>query len=307
MRPITLQRLQVFCAVYENDSISAAARSLRLSQPTVSRHLRDFEAALGLSLFVLDKGRVMPTAEADAIYGESRFLFDGVTRLENRIEALRQGEGQTLSLMTVNMLTPHFVPRAVAHALEALPGLAMTLDVGTLAQQLAALRAGQVDLCIVAGRVQAEDVRLERLGQGRLRLLVPPGSPLAGPGPVPVEDLSGVTLLGSTLRGPVGKVLAQALAGYDVDFSAQVTVNSLSLVPPLCQALETASLADEFTIHFQNTSGFEVLDLAPEVIFDIYAMTLGPVQAGSAARIFLRDVRRLLADWEAGDRPAPGG
>lgn len=306
MRPITLQRLQVFCAVYEQDSITAAARQLRLSQPTVSRHLRDFEAALCLSLFVLDRGRVMPTAEADAIYRESRFLFEGVHRLENRIDALQKGVGQTLSVMTINMLSIHFVPEAIRHLLTQLPGLSVTLDTGTLAQQLHALKAGQVDVCIVAGKIQVEDAELERIGQGRLLLLTPPDGPLAGDGPLPMRDLKASPLLGSTLRGPVGKVLGEALVGQDIAFSSQVTVNSLSLVPPMAQTMGVASLADEFTAYFQNNTGFAVRDLDPDLVFDIYAMTAGPVSHRSAARLLIQRLRELLDDWTAGHRPPRG-
>ena len=101
MRQITLQRLQAFVAVYEHRSISAAARALGVSQPTASRHLRDLEAAIELSLFVLDRGRVVSTAEADALYADSRFLKDGITRLEGRIDALRRGAGSRFTVITV--------------------------------------------------------------------------------------------------------------------------------------------------------------------------------------------------------------
>ncbi|WP_163025825.1 LysR family transcriptional regulator [Chachezhania antarctica] len=304
MRPITLQRLQVFCAVYDHDSISGAARHLRLTQPTVSRHLRDFEAALGLSLFVLDKGRVMPTAEAEVIRGECRFLFEGMTRLENRIDALQKGVGQTLSVMTINMLSIHFVPEAVRHLLSQLPELNVVLDVGTLAQQLHALRAGQVDVCIVAGKVQVEDVELERIGQGRLQLLTPPDGPLAGDGPLPMSELDTEALLGSTLRGPVGKVLADALAGKEIAFQPQITVKSLSMVPPLAQTMGVASIADEFTAYFQNNTGFQLRDL--DLVFDIYAMSVGPVSHRSAARLLIDRLGLLLADWTDGHRPPRG-
>lgn len=51
--------------------------------------VRDFEAALGLKLFALVKGRVLPPPEADAIYIESRFLDDEIARLERRVVSLR--------------------------------------------------------------------------------------------------------------------------------------------------------------------------------------------------------------------------
>ena len=44
--------LQVFLAVAESGSLSAAAKRLRLTQPTVSRRVAELESTLGESLFV---------------------------------------------------------------------------------------------------------------------------------------------------------------------------------------------------------------------------------------------------------------
>ena len=68
MRPLTLQRLEVFRAIHELGSITSAARELKLTQPTVSRHLRDLEAAIGLTLFEVDRGRLRPTADGDELF-----------------------------------------------------------------------------------------------------------------------------------------------------------------------------------------------------------------------------------------------
>ena len=185
-----------------------------------------------------------------------------------------------------------------------MPELNVVLDVGTLAQQLHALRAGQVDVCIVAGKVQVEDVELERIGQGRLQLLTPPDGPLAGDGPLPMSELDTEALLGSTLRGPVGKVLADALAGKEIAFQPQITVKSLSMVPPLAQTMGVASIADEFTAYFQNNTGFQLRDL--DLVFDISALSVGPVSHRSAARLLIARLGLLLADWTDGHRPPRG-
>ena len=201
MHRVTLQRLQVFVAIYERRSISAAARALAIAQPTASRHLRDLESAIGLSLFVLDRGRVAPTTEADALYADSRFLGEGVARLEGRIEALRRGSGSRLAVISVGLLMHDHVPEALAAVVRALPNIRLTVDVGTAEQQLRMIAAGQVDLGIAVGRIPAAEVRLETIGTGRLVALVPEGHDLAG-SPVELGALADAGLIGLTSRGP---------------------------------------------------------------------------------------------------------
>ncbi|MBW6417420.1 LysR family transcriptional regulator [Celeribacter sp. PS-C1] len=303
MRPLTLQRLQVFCAVYEHESITTAARSMKLSQPTVSRHLRDFEAALGLTLFVLDRGRVIPTAEADSIYNESRFLYDGLNRLENRIEAVRKGTGTRLSVMTVGLLAQHFVTGAISRIKSDMPNLHISVDVGTLGQQLQAMKNGQAEIGIVAGRIHAEDVQLSHLGRGRLVVLVPEEMEIAAKDQLSLDDLRNVPLLATTTRGPIGRVLSDEMVERGMTVDPSIAVNSLILIPLLASQTRMAAIVDEFTAYFSTPPGFVVKPLAPKVSFDIYAITSGPVGNKLAAQNFVAYMRKYLADWARGDRP----
>lgn len=51
-RTVSLDRLLTFQAVYRNGTLTAAARLLGLSQPTVTGQVRALEAAVGQTLFV---------------------------------------------------------------------------------------------------------------------------------------------------------------------------------------------------------------------------------------------------------------
>ena len=65
-----------FLAVLEAGSLSAAARASGISQPTLSRHLSDLEAALGVTLF--ERGREGARPTPDARVGTLTFLFAGM-------------------------------------------------------------------------------------------------------------------------------------------------------------------------------------------------------------------------------------
>lgn len=293
MRGITLQRLQVFCAVYERNSISSAARALGLSQPTASRHLRDFEAASNLTLFVLDKGRVWPTAEADALYSESRFLQDGIGRLETRIESLRQGTGAKLAIMTIGMLMPNVVSRAIAGLKDQMPGLRLSVDVTTADRQLEAMRSGLVDVGIMAGDVATDAETVTSLGHGRLVALLPkelaPAERV-----VSLNDVARLPTVDTTARGPVGRILDNAVRARGIAFKGAVMCNSLIAVPPLAQALQRAAVLDEFTANANPLPGMTICSLQPEIRFPILAASLSPSGSRVAMDSFVELVRSAL-------------
>jgi DNA-binding transcriptional LysR family regulator len=64
---MNFKQLEVFQAVMASGSTTGAAQRLDLSQSAVSRLLAQFEEDLGLRLFVREKGRLVPTGEAEAL------------------------------------------------------------------------------------------------------------------------------------------------------------------------------------------------------------------------------------------------
>lgn len=67
-----LKHIEVFHAVMQTGSVSAAARLLHVTQPAVSRTLQHAELQLGFPLFERVRGRLTPTNEAAALFPMSK-------------------------------------------------------------------------------------------------------------------------------------------------------------------------------------------------------------------------------------------
>ena len=63
-----LRHIEVFNAVMQTGSVSAAARLINITQPAVSRTLQHAELQLGFALFQRARGRLTPTNEALALF-----------------------------------------------------------------------------------------------------------------------------------------------------------------------------------------------------------------------------------------------
>lgn len=70
-----------FLAVAETGSLSAAARQLNLSQPTLGRHIADLEAALNLPLFTRRARGLAPTDAATALLPHARAMREAAAKL----------------------------------------------------------------------------------------------------------------------------------------------------------------------------------------------------------------------------------
>ncbi|WP_417666612.1 LysR family transcriptional regulator [Pseudidiomarina sp.] len=77
-----LRQLNYFVAVYENGSISAAARACHVAQPSLSTALQQLEDELGATLFVRQSRGVTPTEDGERLYGHAGRLLSQMQSLK---------------------------------------------------------------------------------------------------------------------------------------------------------------------------------------------------------------------------------
>nr|WP_316614821.1 LysR family transcriptional regulator [uncultured Ruminococcus sp.] len=90
--------LQYFLAVTREGNISAAAQSLHLSQPSLSRQLRDLEEELGVTLFIRGKRRIELTEEGLILRKRASEMMQLVELTESEISEVKNDIAGNLSI-----------------------------------------------------------------------------------------------------------------------------------------------------------------------------------------------------------------
>jgi DNA-binding transcriptional LysR family regulator len=111
---MNLRHIEIFHAVYVNGSVSGAARSLNVSQPSVSKTLRHAESLLGFQLFERTNGRLVPTDDAHTLFTEVSEIQDRVYALREAGRNLKRGTGGILRISALPSLALDALPTAVA-------------------------------------------------------------------------------------------------------------------------------------------------------------------------------------------------
>jgi len=106
--------LEAFLAVMTTGSVSAAASELAVSQPAVSRLVRDLEAATGLRLFDRVGNRVTPTDAARALAAEVERAFVGLSEIEAAVREIRRGRRDRLLIAAMPALSTTILADVVA-------------------------------------------------------------------------------------------------------------------------------------------------------------------------------------------------
>src|SRR5579864_6990628 len=95
---LNLHLLRLFTHVAQSSSFSAAADRLHISQPAVSKGVREFEAQVGSRLLERGPGGVVPTEAGEMLLRHAAMLFAAERAAEEDLAALR---GLTKGSLTV--------------------------------------------------------------------------------------------------------------------------------------------------------------------------------------------------------------
>lgn len=116
-----------FLAVVEAGSLSAAARVLNLSQPTLGRHIADLEAALNLTLFTRQPRGLLPTAAAAALLPHARAMRDAAQRLSLAAAGREETLAGTVRITASRIVAHHLLPPILADLRRQEPAIAIEL------------------------------------------------------------------------------------------------------------------------------------------------------------------------------------
>lgn len=109
---------RTFLAVLEEGSLSAAARSLGLTQPTAGRHVEALERHLGLPLFTRSQQGLMPTEAARRLQPQAKLMATTAASLLRMASGERDGVSGTVRISASDVVGVEVLPPILA-ALQA--------------------------------------------------------------------------------------------------------------------------------------------------------------------------------------------
>ena len=155
---MTLQQLQYIVAVADTGQFSKAARQCHVTQPTLTMMVRKLEDELGITMFQRKAQPARPTAEGAALIDQARVVLREAGQLKDLVKELRTGTTGMFRIGIIPTLAPYLLPLFLARFADDHPGTRLAIDERKTSRILKALRTGQLDIGILAGPVEGEDL-----------------------------------------------------------------------------------------------------------------------------------------------------
>lgn len=199
-------------AVIEEGSLSAAARNLGLTQPTVARHIDALEAALGADLFVRSQRGLDPTDLANALRPQAQIMATTAAAILRIASGTLGAVAGTVRISASDVVGVELLPPILTRLRREHPALVIEL---TLSDRLDDLLARESDIAVRMTEPTQTALLARRLPSVEIGFhahrdyLERRGSPSS------MIDLSGHDLIGYDTETPVLKTMAERLTPLD--------------------------------------------------------------------------------------------
>ena len=188
---VELEQLQQLSAVAEHRTFSAAAETLHMSQPALTRSLQRLEAELGVTLFDRKKNRAVLNAAGELAVSKARLLLSEAEdmALELRLFAAR------MATVAIGSCGPAPMWDLAAELSERFPGKTISSELGETEALIEGLLRGKYHLILTDRFLDQDGVLCRKYSEEHLRIDLPPSHPFSGRKSISLSELEGQSVL----------------------------------------------------------------------------------------------------------------
>ncbi|GEO36447.1 transcriptional regulator [Skermanella aerolata] len=143
---LSWRQIEAFRAVMLTRSMTGAAEMLAVTQPAISRLVKDLEQEVKFTLFTRRRGGLVPSAGAMALYAEVQHSFSGLDRIGRAAHRFRNKQAGALRIACFPALTLTFLPQVIREFASRHDGVSIALHTHNSPDGTDLVRAQHYDL-----------------------------------------------------------------------------------------------------------------------------------------------------------------
>lgn len=249
-------QLQMLVAIAEHGTLMAAADALNVSQPAVTKSIKELEARLGVQLLERSGAGVRLTRYGETLLRRARAVVAEIASAERELEEMKLGVERTLSIGVSLLASSIAMPEALRAFRQRLPDVRLNVNECLPAQIIDGLRDGSFDLCVafVADSDVTAEYRVVPISESAQVLAVARHDPLASE--TQLARLTGARWLYNHTRDSLPAFWRELCGNRTLPLPSQVNVcTAQRLYTQLAQEPGVISVWPEFLLEEQVRLG----------------------------------------------------
>ena len=287
MRHLNFRQVEAFRALMLTASTVRAAALMQVTQPAVSRLVRDLQEALELKLFERRGTRLVPTHEAVSLYGEVERSFVGMERIAQAARELRTRRAGVLRVAAMPALCNGFLPRFSGQFLAERPRIDFALLGLISSSVLDWVISDQCDLGFAAAPIEHAAASFEAMPPVRYVAVLPEGHRLARRRVLRTEDFANQPFVALGPTTPSRHLIDDVFSRHGVSRVLRVETPLSEIACALVASGLGLSICDPFTANEYSTRGVVSRPFEPALAFQVSALYPSHRALSPVAREFI--------------------
>ncbi|QBD82866.1 LysR family transcriptional regulator [Ktedonosporobacter rubrisoli] len=230
-----LRQLETFLTIVREGSFVKAAEKLQYAQSTITIHIQQLEAELGVKLFARQGKQMQLTEAGKALWEQADALRQRAVALQQAMQEIIAGDAGHIRLGAIEPTASlRLAPLLIAFSHE-FPKLQLTLEVGNAAMVNPRVSSGDLDFAISSPPESHTGLAFEPLFFEALSILLPEHHPLAHKEPLEAADLKGQRILLTDRGCGYRAVVEKALLSQGVNPFSGIEMGSIEVIKQAVQ------------------------------------------------------------------------
>lgn len=296
MKIENLRELEAFREIIQFGSVTAAARSLELGQPAVSRLLARLESRLAFRLFHRRKGKLVPTAQALALFEEVELALQGLERVKALASDIHRANTGELRVVAPPSFAEGPLVKPLAAFLARHPNVRVMIDSRTRPTVMNLVASHAADCGFGKLPIDHPEIHTRPLVDNPTVCVLPPEHPLArGRGPLGPAALAGEPLIMVGLRGSDTRLqLRNAFREAGVQPDVRLEAHNVGAACALAAAGVGIAIVNELLARNSLWTGVRLRRFQPLVTQSYVFMSSARVREAPLVEAFYEHCRQAL-------------
>lgn len=244
-------------AVVDAGAITEAADRLGVTQPALSRRVRQLEEQLGVALLSRGRKGVALTTVGHLVAAEARVLVERYDHLRAQVAAYQRLEGGTVRLGGGATAVSFVLPDAIARFQSEYPGVRFHVKEAGSREVEEDVVSGRLELGIVTLPTHLRELEVHPLIEDRIVLIARAQHPLARARPLRVAQLAGLALVGFEAGSAIRQIIDASLREAGVEMNVVMELRSIPAIVRMVASTGTLAFVSHMGI--ESESQVEVL------------------------------------------------
>jgi len=237
-------RLKVFYTVAQRLSFTKAAAELFITQPAVTKHIKELEHQLNVQLFRRNGNNILLTTAGEILFQYAGKIFQTYTELENELAQLNNLEAGTLHIGASTTVAQTILPKLLAMFKKTYPEVAFTFAQGNTDIITQQVLAEKVDIAIVEGAAHYPQIAYAPFAKDEIVLVTRANNQLAKKAEITPKQLLGIPLILREAGSGTLDIIFNALTNAGInpkDLHVEISLESSIAIKQYLLYSETAT------------------------------------------------------------------